>query len=218
MDDEAGAIYRERGLGGRQRAGRSPALVVIDLNYAFTDPESPLGCDVDLALATIPALLSDARAKRVPCIYTTIEYDDEGRRAAEVFLEKLPALSILEKGSRWSRIDDRVAPAPGEPILGKLFASGFWGTELDSVLKSCGCDSVILTGASTSGCVRATAVDAMQHGYRVVVPRDAVADRARAPHEAALFDIQAKYGEVVDTPTALGVLALAEHPAGGMAS
>jgi maleamate amidohydrolase len=97
-------------------------------------------------------------------------------------------------------------PQPGEPVLMKLFASAFFGTALGAMLAAHGCDTVIVTGASTSGCVRATAVDAMQHGYRVVVPREAVADRAAGPHEASLFDIDAKYGDVVSTDEAIALL------------
>ena len=91
-------------------------------------------------------------------------------------------------------------------MLRKLFASAFFGTPLASMLAAHGVDTVIVTGASTSGCVRATVVDALQHGYRVVVPREPVADRAAGPHEAALFDVDAKYGDVVALEEALAVL------------
>lgn len=206
MDDEARAIYRERGLGGAQERGTRPCLLVVDLSRGFTDPASPLGCDADLALDTVGELLDVAREHDMPRIFTRIEYAQGDLKVASAFLEKMPALASLGPGTAWAAIDERIAPAPGEPVLTKLFASAFWGTSLGQMLAAQRCDTVVVTGASTSGCVRATVVDALQHGYRVVVPRDAVADRARAPHEAALFDIQAKYGEVVDTPDALAVL------------
>lgn len=206
MDDVAREIYRERGLGGRQTVGRRPCLVVVDLSFGFTDPASPLGCDADEALETTARLLEVARVGGVPRVFTRIEYDEPARQVARAFLEKMPGLAALEAGSRMAQIDTAIAPRPDEPVLTKLFASGFYGTALNSLLAAHGCDSVILTGASTSGCVRATAVDALQHGYRVVVPRTAVADRARAPHDAALFDIQAKYGEVVELDEALTLL------------
>jgi nicotinamidase-related amidase len=139
-------------------------------------------------------------------VYTRIEYDDASRTIAAAFLEKMPALAALTADSRWSPIHDAIAPQAGEPVLVKLFASGFFGTSLASFLAARGCDTVVITGASTSGCVRATVVDALQYGYRVVVPRDAVADRAQAPHEAALFDINAKYGQVVDLDAAEALL------------
>jgi nicotinamidase-related amidase len=199
--------YREKGLGARQPRGSRPALVVVDLTYAFTDPESSLGCDAALALDTVAELLQTARDNDAPCVFTRIIYATESDLvAARPFVEKLPDLTLQRPGTRWTEIDARVAPAPGEAVLDKLFASAFWGTSLASLLVSSGCDSVIVAGASTSGCVRATVVDAMQHGYRVLVPRDGVADRARGPHDAALFDIQGKYGEVVATEEALASL------------
>src|SRR4029079_7694448 len=116
---------------------------------------------------------------------------------AAAFIDKIPALLTLEAGSRWVEIDSRIAPLPAEPVLNKLFASAFCAPRLASLLASAGCDSVVVTGASTSGCVRATAVDALQHGYRPAVPREAVGDRNPAAHEANLYDIDAKYGDVV---------------------
>ena len=115
-------------------------------------------------------------------------------------------LLTLAAGSRWVEIDDRIAPRPNEPVLNKLFASAFFGTPFASLLASHGCDSVIVTGASTSGCVRATAVDVLQYGYRPVVPREAVGDRNPAAHEAALYDIDLKYGDVVSLDECLEAL------------
>ena len=206
MDEAARQLYRERGLGGRQPAGERPCLVVVDLSYGFTDPASPLACDADEALAANQRLLAAARAGGVPRVFTRIEYDEPAKGVARAFLEKMPGLATLAVGTRMAQIDEAVAPQSDEPVLTKLFASAFFGTALTSLLAAQRCDSVIITGASTSGCVRATAVDALQHGYRVVVPRTAVADRARAPHDAALFDIQAKYGEVVELDDALALL------------
>jgi nicotinamidase-related amidase len=163
----------------------------------FTDPRSPLACELDDAITAIQRLLRKAREAGFPVIFTTVCYDDFGRKAAAVFIEKVPALLVLEPGSEWVEIDPRIAPADGEPVLSKHFASAFFGTTLASLLASAGCDTVVVTGASTSGCVRATALDALQHGYRVVVPREAVGDRNSAAHEANLYDIDTKYGDVV---------------------
>jgi len=214
VDPAAQELYAERGLGGRQGAGRRPALVVVDLNYGFTDPESPLHCDVEEAVAATARLLAAARAAGAPVAFTTLEYDEGGRRVAKAFIDKVPALLALAPGTRWPQIDARIAPRPGEPVLLKLFASAFFGTALAAMLASHGCDTVVVTGASTSGCVRATVVDALQHGYKVVVPREAVADRAAAPHAAALFDIDAKYGDVVSTDAAVELLDAASFGAG----
>jgi nicotinamidase-related amidase len=145
----------------------------------------------------IERLLAAARASRFPVFYTTVAYDSAGKERAAVFIDKVPALLTLEAGSRWVEIDPRLEPQAGEPVVKKLFASAFYGTALASLLAAQQVDGVIVTGASTSGCVRATAVDALQHGYRVVVPREAVGDRNAAAHEANLYDIDAKYGDVL---------------------
>jgi nicotinamidase-related amidase len=171
--------------------------VVVDMSIGFTEPESPLACDLDHVVESVARLLDAARRARLPVVYTTVAYDAEGRRKASVFIAKVPALSVLEAGSHWVEIDPRLAPQSGEPVLTKLHASAFFETELAGLLEEAGCDSVIVTGASTSGCVRATAVDALQHGYRTVVPREAVGDRNAGAHEANLHDIDAKYGDVV---------------------
>jgi maleamate amidohydrolase len=207
MNDETRRLYEERGLGRRQGAGTRPALVVVDLNYGFTDPESPLHCDTDVAVAANVRLLEAARAGGCPIAFTTLEYDEGGQKVAKAFIDKVPALLVLAPGSRWSQIDARIAPRPGEPILMKLFASAFFGTPLSAMLTAAHCDTLVVTGASTSGCVRATVVDALQNGYRVVVPREAVADRASGPHDAALFDIDAKYGDVLSTDESVQLLA-----------
>jgi maleamate amidohydrolase len=199
-------LYAERGFGGRSGAGARPALVVVDLVYGFTDPESPLWCDADTAVAATAELLDAARAGGAPVAYTTVAYDEAGARVAAAFIAKVPSLRTLAPGTRWPEIDARIAPQPDEPVLLKLFASAFFGTPLQAMLVAHGADTVVVTGASTSGCVRATVVDALQHGYRVVVPREAVADRAAGPHDAALFDIDAKYGDVVPVGEAVALL------------
>jgi len=184
-------FHRRAGFGAR------PALVVVDVNRGFTDPRSPLRCDLDEVVVAIQRLLGEMRAADLPVVYTTVSYTEADKRTAAAFIDKVPALLTLEAGSPWVEIDPRIAPLPDEPVLSKLFASAFYGTTLASFLAANSCDSLIVTGASTSGCVRATVVDALQYGYRPIVPRDAVGDRNPAAHEANLFDIDAKYGDVV---------------------
>jgi maleamate amidohydrolase len=196
------------GFHGRAGFGEKPALVVVDVNRGFTDPASPLVCDLDDCVAAIARLLEAFRRAELPVVFTTVCYDDFGRQAAAVFIEKVPALLVLEPGSEWVEIDPRIAPVEGEPVLSKHFASAFFGTTLASVLASAGADTVVVTGASTSGCVRATALDAMQHGYRVVVPREAVGDRNQAAHEANLYDLDTKYADVVSVEDVLAELAV----------
>jgi nicotinamidase-related amidase len=197
---------RFEGFGGRAGFGRRPALVVIDLNLGFTDPESPLGCDLDGPISEVQKLLEAARDAEIPIAFTTIAYRESDRHTAAAFIDKVPALLTLEAGSRWAEIDPRVSPRPSEPVLNKLFASGFFGTGLSSFLTAAGVDTLIVTGATTSGCVRATVVDALQYGFRPLVPREAVGDRNPDAHEANLYDIDAKYGDVIPAQEALDYL------------
>jgi nicotinamidase-related amidase len=194
------------GFGGRQGFGTRPALLVIDMSLGFTSPDSPLHCELDDAVAAVGQLLVAARGRGIPVVYTTVSYGEGEQAAAKAFIEKVPILLTLAAGSRFTEIDPRLAPLPHEPVLNKLFASAFFGTSLQSLLAAHGCDSVLVTGASTSGCVRATAVDVLQHGYRLVIPREAVGDRNPAAHEQALYDVDAKYGDVVPLEEAVAWL------------
>lgn len=197
---------RHEGFHGRAGFGRRPALAVVDINRGFTDPASPLACDLDGVVVAIGTLLEAFRASDLPVVYTTVAYDEAARKSAEAFIAKVPALLTLEAGSDWVEIDPRVAPRSGEPVFTKLWASAFFGTPLASFLAARGCDCLVVSGASTSGCVRATVVDALQHGYRPVVPREAVGDRNQAAHEANLYDIDTKYGDVVSVDEAVAAL------------
>jgi maleamate amidohydrolase len=188
---------RHDGFHGTLELGRRPALIVVDVNRGFTDPASPLVCDLDGVVAAIRRVLDVARAARMPVVFTTVSYDEGDKQTAAAFINKIPALLTLEAGTRWVEIDPRIAPREDEPVLNKLFASAFFGTALSSFLTANGCDSLIVTGASTSGCVRATVVDAIQHGYRPIVPREAVGDRNPDAHAANLYDVETKYGDVV---------------------
>jgi maleamate amidohydrolase len=188
---------RHEGFHGRAGFGARPALIVIDVNVGFTAPDSPLACDLEEVVAAIRRLLQEARRAEIPIVFTTVSYTEGDKRTAAAFIDKVPALLTLEAGSRWVEIDPRIAPRDNEPVLNKLFASAFFGTALSSLLAANGCDSLIVTGASTSGCVRATAVDALQHGYRPIVPREAVGDRNADAHTANLYDLDTKYADVV---------------------
>lgn len=195
-----------RGFGGRGGFGHRPALAVIDMTLGFTDPESPLACDLEGPVSEIQKLLGAARQAEIPIVFTTVAYRESDRLTAAAFIDKVPALLTLEAGTRWAEIDPRLAPREVEPVLNKLFASAFFGTGLSSLLTAAGVDTLIITGASTSGCVRATVVDALQYGFRPVVPREAVGDRNEQAHETNLYDIDAKYGDVVAVRNALEYL------------
>jgi len=145
--------------------------------------------------------LKIARQRNVPVIFTTVEYEPSFKDGAH-FIRKIPALKILTKGSEVSEIDPCLErEKDNELLIVKKFASAFFGTSMNSILAFEKIDTVIIVGCSTSGCVRATAVDALQHGYQVVIPRECVGDRSRKAHEGNLSDIQTKYGDVVSLET-----------------
>jgi nicotinamidase-related amidase len=193
-----------RDFGGVAGFGSRPAVLVVDLSYGFTDPESPLACDLDEVLGATRELLDVARAAAVPVFFTSVVYDEAGRAAASVFLRKVPALGVLEPGSRWVEIDERLGRRAGEPVVEKAFASAFFASPLAALLA--GRDTVVICGASTSGCVRASVVDAMQHGFAPVVPRECVGDRSPRAHDQALDDIAGRYGDVVGLREAAGAV------------
>jgi len=191
--DRLRSMFQSRGLAGRVGLGARPALVVIDMQYGFTDPASRLGAQVDETIAAAAGLADAARRASVPVIYTVCVWSDE----AAVWARKMPPQRELIRNTRWTEVDSRIAPEPGDVILEKTFASGFFGTDLHSRLQSQHIDTVILAGVTTSGCVRATAVDGCSYGYRVTVPHEAVGDRGAEPHLMSLFDMDAKYADVV---------------------
>jgi nicotinamidase-related amidase len=198
-------FYKRRGLAARVGFGSRPALLVIDLIRAFTDLSSPLASNLDSEVAATRRVLDAARRLDLPIAFTTVEYD-EGFRDAGVFIKKVPSLSVLRKGTPMVEVDKRLAPRPNEHVIVKKYASAFFGTALASTLTAAGVDTLLITGCTTSGCVRASAVDACQHGFRTIVVKECVGDRAIEPHEANLFDIDAKYGDVVSLEEALTYL------------
>jgi maleamate amidohydrolase len=195
---EPGDFFGEAGLGER------PAVVVVDLIRGFTDPASPLGSDLDEVVAAARTLLDAARAGGVPVCFTTIVYDEARERQAAVFLRKVPALGILRPGSEWVEVDERLGRRADEPVFVKAFASAFFGTDLIGWLE--GRDALVVCGATTSGCVRATVVDALQYGLVPVVARETVGDRWADAHAQSLHDMAAKYGDVVGLDRAAGWL------------
>ena len=191
-------IYEEAELGGRVGFGTRPAVIVVDFQRCFVDPSVPGGGDFASAIKATAKLLEVARARRVPVLFTVVAYDDPPRDAGR-FIEKCPTLKYA--------VDERLGRRPDEPIVVKRFASAFFGTTVASYLTGLAVDTVILAGCTTSGCVRASAIDSMQSGFRTILPRQCVADIAVEPHDANLFDIDAKYGDVVDLDAVLARLA-----------
>ena len=193
------------GFGGAAGAARAPAVVVVDLIRGFTDPACALGSDLDAEVEATNAVLAAARAGGVPVVFTTIVYDAALAAAASVFLRKVPALLELAPGSPWVEIDPRLAPRDDEAVLVKAHASAFFGTPLAAMLA--GRDSLVVCGATTSGCVRATVVDALQHNLIPIVPREAVGDRWADAHAQSLYDMGQKYADVVSVDEVVATLA-----------
>jgi nicotinamidase-related amidase len=195
-DEQAREVYAAARLGQRVTLGSRPAVLVVDFSCGFTDPECTLGADMSAEVEATRRLLDAVRARGLPVIFTTIGYEPSLKDGG-LWLQKVPSLGDLQIGGRWVEIDPRLEPRTDETIVLKKGASAFFGTNLPAILVSQSVDSVILCGATTSGCIRATAIDLLQYGYPTLVPRECVGDRAQAPHEANLFDIDAKYADVV---------------------
>jgi maleamate amidohydrolase len=201
------AIYARAGFGASVRRGERPAIVVVDLTHGFTDPAAPTGADLSDVVAATAELIEAGRLAGVPVVFTTIAYTPaEADGDAVTWLTKAPGMRALREGSRVVELDDRLPVDPRDHLITKKGASAFFGTGLAALLAGLRVDTVLICGATTSGCVRATAVDAVQSGFSVLVPRQCVGDRAQAPHEANLFDIQAKYGDVIELADALDYL------------
>lgn len=180
----------------RLKSAKRYALIVIDVSVGFTKPElSPLGVDCPEIIDNIAVIIHQFRELNLPVIYTTVAYNSDSE--AMVFREKIPQLNCLVSSENLHVIDPRIAPKKDEKVITKKWASSFFSTDLDSHLKNTGVDGVVITGLSTSGCVRATAVDAIQYGFRPIVIETAVGDRDKAAHEASLRDISIKYGDVM---------------------
>ena len=199
--------YAAGGFGGALAPGQRPALLVIDFVRAYLVPGSPLYAGVDSAHAACRELLAASRAAGIPIVHTNVQYQPGGRDGG-VFFRKVPALKSFEAGAHpeLAAFAEGLEPAPGETLITKQYASAFFGTSLASTLTALGVDTLLIAGVSTSGCVRASTLDACQHGFIPLVVRDAVGDRHPAPHEANLFDLQAKYAEVISLQQAKGYL------------
>jgi nicotinamidase-related amidase len=204
MTDSLSENYATGGFGQRLRPGTHPALLVIDFVRAYLERDSPLYAGVEDAAAACRRLLEAARKASLPIVHTNVQYQPGGRDGG-VFFRKLPALACFERGANplLAAFVEGLEPAAGETIITKQYASAFFGTSLGSTLTALGVDTVLIAGLSTSGCVRATTVDACQHGFIPLVVREAVGDRHPSPHEANLFDMQAKYAEVVSLAEAM---------------
>jgi maleamate amidohydrolase len=195
--DDLGSDYAAAGFGGSLGWGERPAVVVIDVCQAYLDPESPLYAGVEDARDSVAALVSAARENGVPVVWTRVEYEPGGADGG-VFFRKVSSLRVFERGAgHLGDFPPQVGPLPDEAVYTKQYPSAFFGTALAADLAEQGVDTVVLCGFSTSGCVRASCVDAVSYGFVPVVVPEACGDREVRPHEQAVFDMGAKYGEVV---------------------
>ena len=192
---------------GRLQPGTRPALLIVDVVIAYLTEGSPLFMDTAAAARDSNRRLADAaRAAGVPVIFTNVQYRADGSDGG-VFYRKVPVLEVFVEGSPLGAFPDGLTPQQGDRVVTKQYPSAFFGTGLAEALHAEGVDTLLITGYSTSGCVRASALDAMQYGFIPLVVREACADRHEGPHEANLFDLQAKYAEVISEAEALTVIA-----------
>ena len=191
---ELAESYEAAGLGSHLGMGKRAAIVLVDLFRAFTDPRSPLAMPVDELLAPTIKLLQQARAVGVPIIHTLVRYHHDAE--AGLMGEKNPVLRELSADSPFAVVDDRLDPDGTDMIVDKKGASAFHASNLRGVLNSLDVDTIIVAGVSTSGCVRATAIDAIQLGLRPIVVQECTMDRSVFAHELALVDIESRYGDV----------------------
>lgn len=188
--------YETSGLGGRVGFGQSPALVIVDLIYAFTDPGCPLGSPLDDVVDATGRLLDAAHDAGIAVVLTTISYHADMTDAG-VWPAKIPSQRLLTRHSPLTQLDERLKVEPTDRVLVKKHASAFLGTTLGRSLRRSGIDTVVIAGATTSGCVRATAVDACGWAFRTLVVREAVGDRDLLVHDVSLFDLDTKYADVI---------------------
>ena len=207
MTESLDQNYARAGYHARQQWGRRPALILIDFARAYFEPDSPLyggeGCVI--ARDNAARLLSVARQTATPVVFTEVRFLPGGLDGG-VFFRKAPPLKVMEWGNPLGDLVEGLERLPTEPMVTKQYPSAFFGTSLAATLTAMGVDTVLLTGVTTSGCVRATCVDAMSHGFITLVVSDAVGDRAEAPHQANLYDMSAKYADLVTTSEAAAYL------------
>jgi len=189
-------VYRQQGFGNRSGFGRAPALLIVDFVNGFNDPALFGGGNIGMAIASTKGLLQCARAQRLPIAFTRVVYAEDGSDAG-VFCLKAPGLAALTERAAASQIVSELEPLKGEYVIRKTQPSAFFGTSLSGWLVSKGVDTLLVTGCTTSGCVRASVVDSMSYNFRTIVVTDCVGDRAIAPHEANLFDMGQKYADLM---------------------
>ena len=190
---------------GALSIGQKPALVVVDMTLGFASRKSPLGGDFSSELEANLRLCEFFTKLKWPIFFTSVVYDNQ--QQASVFRQRLPDLNILQRDTRWTELHHSLQPFNTRPIIEKHGASAFFDTPLATQLKSLGIDTLVVSGLTTSGCVRATVVDALQHNFVTLVPIEACGDRNQYAHQANLHDMNAKYATVATMDEILNALA-----------
>lgn len=196
------ADYTQAGFGNRIGFGERPVLNIVDLTMAYLNPNSPLYAGVEAELAVTERLLESARKHNIPVVFSRVEYEPGGADGGH-FYKKVASLKVFDRGSPLGNFPETLQPAPDDLIITKQYASNFFGTGLAERLREMGCDTLVITGVTTSGCVRATALDALQNGFVPIVVADACGDRDERVQAANLFDLAAKYADVVTSDEVL---------------
>lgn len=204
--DDLDQDYKKAGFGNRLGFGKRPALILVDFVMAYLDPSSPLYAGVEAELGVAEKLLATARKTKIPILFTRVEYTPGGADGG-YFYKKVSSLKHLDRGNPLGDLPPSLQPIGGEIVVIKQYASAFFGTSMAATLNSMGCDTAIITGLTTSGCVRATALDALQNGFIPIVVADACGDRDERVQRANLFDLAAKYADVVQSGEVLDYLA-----------
>jgi maleamate amidohydrolase len=204
--DDINHDYATAGFGNELGYGKKPALIIVDFVNAYLDKQSPLYAGVEKQLAVNIKLLAQARAVHIPVVFTGVRYTAGGKDGG-YFYKKIKALSCFDSGNPWGDFPAMLSPQNDELVVIKQYASAFFGTSLASTLRAQAVDTCLITGLSTSGCVRATALDALQHGFIPVVIEDACGDRDQRIHNSNIFDLQAKYADVVSSDSVKNYLA-----------
>lgn len=195
---EKDRVYRDAGMVGHaQNLGNQPALLVVDLQNGETDPDEPLGSDLSTVIDNTNELIDICHDRDIPVVFARVVYRHPDAIDGGLWVEKIPALTEWTAGSYPTKLDERLHINDGDHVLDKRHASAFHDTELGSMLTAMGVDTLVVTGCSTSGCIRSSVDDAAARGFRTVVPEECVGDRSAEQHEAHLWDIDAKFADVL---------------------
>jgi maleamate amidohydrolase len=199
-------FFAERGFGMKMGFGKTPALLVIDFIKAFTDQTTLLGSNLDAQVEQANRLIDASHRRSVPVLFSTVIYEQADLGDSGIWAMKHKGTKLLRAGTEMVKLDPRVHVEERDALIVKKYASCFFGTDLVPRLMSHGVDTLVIAGCSTSGCVRATAVDACQYGFRPIVVREAVGDRSEAAHQQSLFDLHSRYADVCNIDEVLTYL------------